>query len=207
MALLSGPKGLITFQELATEMKIAVREEAEADPRFIHGAMRFLFCPKTEHARKFLGGFDEEFVNIEVAAPIVKGGDMFLPPNYYGRGGDGCDCYGYAGLKIEGCSYAVKNGLGRRSSDTPEAAVVLGRIRSRGCVAFDIDSSLGVGDEVIQRPWMRVYSSVSGGNGGAFDEACALGVRVVLWKMVSSMRVSNQDQYVLISPEMIGGER
>ena len=190
----------IAFAQLITQMEKAVRDEAALTPSFLYGSMRFLFVPKSEQARIFLGGFDEEIMGIDVVAPIRKGGSMILPPNYWGKGDDGCECCGYAGLKIEGCSYAINNALGRRSSDCPDEAVIPGRIKRRGAVVFDIKNSLGTYDDVLEYDWLRVYSAVDGGNGDEMNERCALAVDPVLSRFAISMYVSKAYQYVLASP-------
>lgn len=201
MALLDWPdKNVPTFPQLAKQMKAAIRAEAQKNVRFKYGAMRFLFCPKSEDARKYLGGFDEDFVDIDVAAHIESGKSMTLPAGYWIDGAGEVDCYGYAGMKIQGCAYAVNNGFGRRSSDCPEGAVIPGRCKSRGAVVFDLQEMVGYGYDTNTTTWLRVYVAVSGGT-GEMDARCALTVQPILETFAKSKCLGKDHQFFIVGPE------
>ena len=174
------------FPQMLTKMKERGRCAAELVPHFVYGGMRFLFVPKSEMGRMFIGGFDPDFKDLDLAAPIVEGGSFILPVGHWDKDDPEMDCYGLAGLKIEGCSYAHKNGLGWRSSDCPENAVIAGRSNARGCVVYEIDKRSMVSGH--DEPFLRVYSSVSGGP-DLINEQCAMMILPVLEELVESFPV------------------
>jgi len=162
----------ITIQELARNIVNAVQAEAAKVPGFDYGAIRLLFVPKIDMAEKFVGGFGLD-CEMGLIYPIKLGASHTRPAQ-----GDEkeCDCSGYAALKIQGCAYALKNGLGRKSGDMPESAETWGRASDKGCVVYEISMKLllkdcspsGIGSVSL----LRLYVSVSGAD-SIDDERCA----------------------------------
>lgn len=167
-----------TIQSLVKEITNAVQEEAKKVPGFDNGAIRILFSPKCSAANSFLGEFTPK-CELDFGYPIKPGGSHTRPAD---ENQDECDCYGYAALKIGGCVYALKNNLGRRSSDMPNEAETWGRTNDRGCIVYDIYYTSRFGpadDDPIPDHYLRLYVAVSGASGEE-DERCALAAGNIL---------------------------
>lgn len=198
----------ITFPELANKLQIAIQAKAANVPDFNHGAIVIRFVPYTETARLFLGGFDTD-CEIELSyhiKPVIgfeQGVTSYTRPAGW-RGDDSnpeVNCRSYADLKIGAAAYALKHNYGRRSSDIPNAYNTYGRENSRGCVVFDIQSSTGSYDNVVQKNHLRVYVSVSGATGEE-DEICALAAQPVLQDFANSLYIDTENQFVLVAPSV-----
>ena len=165
----------LTIQELVKKIVDAVQAQAKKILNFDNGAIRLLFVPKCGMADDFLGGFGPN-CEIDFGFPIKKGTSHIRPAKWRGKEDrKECDCYGIAALKIAGCAFALRNNLGRRSSDMPTYAITLGRINDRGCVVYEIfiSNRYGIPDHPPYRDYMRIYVAVSGAMGDE-DEQCAL---------------------------------
>jgi hypothetical protein len=175
-----------TLQELVQEIVQAVRLEVAKVPNFDNGAIRILLVPKCADTEHWLGdhGVDETICEHDFGYVIKKGASHTRPNGWRGEDDGECDCYGYAALKTAGCSYAIKHGLGYRSSDCPNEAVTWGRENDAGCVGYDVSRvyTHGHAEHVCCEPYLRVYISVSGASSDE-DELCALagGVAIEQW--------------------------
>jgi hypothetical protein len=179
------------MKKLAREIVRAVRAEAAKIPDFDNGAIRLLFAPKCAEAEHWLGdnGVDETVCETDFGYVIKKGFGHTRPNGWRGEDDGECDCYGYAALKIAGCAYAIKHGLGHRSSDMPAEAVTWGRENDPGCVGYcvEISSERTYGGGGQFKPYLRVYVSVSGATSEE-DERCALAAGVVIERWCESTR-------------------
>lgn len=161
----------LTIQELAEKMRVAIQAEATKIPDFDYGAIRLLFVPKCEKANEFIGGFGIG-CEVDLGYSIKEGGEKTRPAKDDQKE---CACYGYAALKIEGCSHALRNGYGQRSSDMPEEFETWGRTNDGGCVVYEIfiTERFGICDNSPPALYFRLYVSVSGATSSE-DERCAL---------------------------------
>lgn len=197
----------LTAQELIRNIVNAVQLEATKIPDFDNGAIRLLLVPQCGLAVDYIGGFGID-CEVDLGFPIKKGGNRTRPAKWRGdEDRKECGCYGYAALKIEGCAYALRNHLGRRSSDMPESAETWGRTNSRGCVVYDIfiTERFGITDSSKPKPYFRLYVAVSGATGEE-DEQCALAASGILQQWCSTERdddgFGHIDQYLsLVKPE------
>lgn len=193
----------LTIQKLVEGIVSAVQSEAAKIPGFDNGAIRLLFVPKCPAGERFLGGFGPN-CEIDFGFPIKEGASHIRPATEDDKE---CDCYGYAALKIEGCAYALRNDLGRRSCDMPESAETWGRASDQGCVVYDIfiTEVFGIADSSKPKPYFRLYVAVSGATGKE-DEQCALAARDILQQWCSTERdddgFGHVSQYLsLVKPE------
>lgn len=165
----------LTIQELVRRIISEIQAEAAKIPDFDDGAIRLLFVPKCNVAVDYLGGFGTD-CEIDFGFPIKEGANHTRPAKWRGdEDREECGCYGYAALKIEGCAYALRNNLGRRSCDMPEENETWGRANDRGCVVYEIfiTERFGIADASPPKPYFRLYVAVSGATGDE-DERCAL---------------------------------
>lgn len=169
----------ITIQALARDIANAIRLEATKVLDFDNGAIRVLFVPQCEDANSFLGGFGID-CKIDLGYAIKEGASCTRPARDDHKE---FACYGYAAEKIDGCAYALQNGLGRRSCDIPESAETWGRVNDKGCVVYDIlmTKRFGIADTSPPISYLRVYIAVSGATSRE-DELCALAAGGVLQK-------------------------
>jgi hypothetical protein len=170
-----------TFQDLVRDIVEAVQTEIAKISDFDNGAIRLLFVPKCDKAVGFFGGFGRH-CEIDLGFPVREGASHTRAAKWRGKEDrKECDCYGYAALKIEGCAYALRNNLGRRSCDMPEEAETWGRASDQGCVVYDIfiTDRFGIGDNSSPEHYFRLYVSVSGAMGDE-DERCALAASSIL---------------------------
>jgi len=194
----------ITFPRLFEEMVRQIRFEAEKTYRgggFKYGAIRIVFCPKTQKALDFLGGFSGENMSADFGAPIADKGEMVLPQGYWREADKEVDCYAVSGMKVHACMHAVQNDLGRRSSDCSDDRAMSVWSNKAGCVVFDIVENHGTEDEGL---FMRIYVSVDGGFDGEEDESCALDAGYVLKTWCRSYAEEHnfpKDSLVVVTPE------
>lgn len=170
-----------TIQDLTRRLVTTIQTEAAKITDFDNGAIRLLFVPKCETAVNYLGGFGID-CEIDFGFPIKQGASHTRPAKWRNKEDrEECDCYGYAALKIEGCAYALRNDLGRRSCNMPESAETWGRASDQGCVVYDIFivERFGPADDPQLKHYFRLYVAVSGATGEE-DEQCALASSEVL---------------------------
>lgn len=190
------------FLELAKNLRNAIRGEAATIPDFKTGAIVLSFVVKSDGGNQFLGGFCDEGdsnVDVDLTYSIRPGSPKTRPNGFRGNTEGEVACRGYAALKIEGCAYAVRNNLGRRSCDMPDEAISWGRENDRGAVCFDI---------MRQKPlrgcelFLRLYVAVSGASGKE-DERCALAAGNVLKEWAKAANDPDPDSWVywVIEPE------
>lgn len=190
-----------TIQGLVSNIANAVQSEAAKIPGLENGAIRILFVAKCKAAVNYLG-FGPQ-CEIDFGYPIKEGASHTIPAK---KDQAECDCYGYAALKIGGCSYAVRNNLGRRSCDMPVSAETYGRTNDRGCVVYDvlITEVSGIADKQKPKLYFRIYIAVSGATSEE-DEQCALAAGDILrsWcKESNDDGFNHVDHYLdLVEPE------
>lgn len=173
-----------TFLELANNLRNTIRARAATIPDFETGAIMLSFVVKSDDGNQFLGGFCEEGdsnVDVDLIYSVRPNSPKTRPNGFRGMTDGEVACRGYAALKIEGCAYAVRNNLGRRSCDMPDEAISWGRENDRGAVCFDIMRCLEIYNSSYSTLlethdpdlFLRVYIAVSGASGKE-DEWCAL---------------------------------
>ena len=191
------------FVELRNSMRDAIRAEAAKILDFDCGAIILSFIGKCELANEFLDdpckggdGRDNDF-----AYKVRPDRPMTRPNGFRGVFDGERACRGCATLKLESCSYAVGEKLGRRSCDTPDSSIALGRLNERGAVCFDVNMEDGT-------PFFRSYISVDGASSEE-NERCALAAASVLRKWVAEKchitgekgHIVETVKFVLIEPE------
>lgn len=187
-----------TFFELANNLRNAIRTRATTIPDFKTGAIMLSFVVKSDDGNQFLGGFcgeDDSNVDVDLVYSIRPNSAKTRPNGFRGMTDGEVACRGYAALKIEGCAYAVRNNLGRRSCDMPDEAISYGRENDRGAVCFDIVRQ----DFNNREPFLRLYVAVSGASGKE-DEWCAMAAGDVL-KDWANTATDHYWKYDLIEPE------
>ena len=191
---------IISFRELDDAIMAVVRTDAQRVGDFKHGTICRVYCPKSLAGRSYLGIPNKE-MDIRLCSPIVRDGSMVLPANYWGTGQTEIDCHERARQQIADCIFAVKHGLGRRSSDCPPEDSEHGSIP--GCVEFSIyrEISHGFGENTDEH-FLRIYVSVFGSPSSAANERCALTAKNILEQMrdVQNSRM-HSPRWTLVSPE------
>ena len=186
----------MTFQKLVAQIVGAVRAEAAKILDFDNGAIRLLFVPKCPEAAEFLGwaGFSHAEIDVDVGFAIKDGASHTRPAGWRGDK-DECDCYGYAALKIEGCAYAVRHNLGRRSRDMPDDAITWGRENDPGAVCYDVVVDQNPDDFLLDPLYLRIYVAVSGADSDE-DERCAMAAHSVISDWRHNVKVHGYNLYL-----------
>lgn len=191
---------LVTLpRRLVGDLRDAIRAEAAKITDFEEGAMVLSFVVKSEDANEFLGGFsdpEDSNVDIDFTYGIRRRSPKTRKNGFRGRTDGEVACRGYAILKIEGCAYAVRNNLGRRSCDMPDEAVAWGRENDRGAVCFDIMYDDADGEDNL---FLRLYVAVSGASGEE-DERCAMAAHRVL-SIFADTESSVDRHWFILGPE------
>ena len=189
-----------TFFDLRDGIRDAIRAEVATIPDFDCGAIVLSFVVKSELANRLLGNpcdKDEENTDVDFAYSAKPNRPKTRPNGFRGMTDGEVACRGYAALKIEGCCYAVRNGLGRRSSDMPDDAVTWGRANDRGAVCFDIEGKLCPLRCANEFLLMRIYVAVSGVD-SMEDERCALAAAPVIKKWATDVNLHDYDPRPLV---------
>ncbi len=154
----------LQFILLVRRLKNAVQREVARIPDFKHGAIQFLFVPKSKKADRMMFAIGRDCER-KFIFPSRDGYGHTRPAGFRGSDEAECDCSGYASLKIQGAAFALKHGCGSKSQDMPNTEVTWGRECDPGAICYQVFTRKG-------KDYMRLYCAVSGASSQE-DQKCA----------------------------------